>query len=644
MIWLLVQRLAVFCLLVCATAGGAAWAQNDTSAETAVADPPASARFELELQTTEALQTFLLPQLSLQRFRNLPDLDNNELQRLVDNAAGELRDLLGTLGHFSPTLETRLIPTRPNEWASDAPAAGTPPTLLGRVVLRIEPGPQALVASSEVFFKGDIATAPEAAALREQIRRNATLPSGATFTQAEWDRLKSTALRLMTAQRYPAGRIDNSLADVDAAQHRVNLYIELDSGPAVQVGALRMEGLQRYDPQLIEHMVQLAGITPGSDYSLEKLQAAQQRLAQSAYFDSVFVYMDLNDNPAATPVVVQVRETQRQMLVLGVGGSTDKGPRLSLEHTHHRVPGVHWRAVHTLQLENSEQQASSTWSAPVNERGWRWVSSARASRQLDTTTTTTSQRLRAGQAQSVQEMERSFFVQYDRARTVNLLQSTDAPIESSVSANYAWTRQRFVNPLRDPSGDGLHLELGAGTTLSDNRRPFVRAQTRWQGYWPVGAALNVPDVLGQAASQASPRRAARLAWKLHGGALWAQADAPVPETQLFLTGGDTTVRGYGLRTIGVPQADGSILAGRYMVGASLEWQRVRVQQGQVSPWEQVLFVDTGAVTDNPRSWHPRWGVGSGLRYNSPVGPLQMDLAYGLERRRLRLHLNVGLSF
>jgi translocation and assembly module TamA len=33
-----------------------------------------------------------------------------------------------------------------------------------------------------------------------------------------------------------------------------------------------------------------------------------------------------------------------------------------------------------------------------------------------------------------------------------------------------------------------------------------------------------------------------------------------------------------------------------------------------------------------------------VRFNSPVGPLQADLAYGLSPRRWRLHLRVGFVF
>ena len=125
----------------------------------------------------------------------------------------------------------------------------------------------------------------------------------------------------------------------------------------------------------------------------------------------------------------------------------------------------------------------------------------------------------------------------------------------------------------------------------------------------------------------------------------AADDARVPATQRFLTGGDLTVRGYDVRGIGVPQPDGSVLPGRYLGVASLEWQRPIWGDGvSRSPFEHVLFVDGGAVANRVSELDFLWGVGTGLRYNSPVGPLQVDIAYGLETRRLRLHLNVGFVF
>jgi translocation and assembly module TamA len=50
------------------------------------------------------------------------------------------------------------------------------------------------------------------------------------------------------------------------------------------------------------------------------------------------------------------------------------------------------------------------------------------------------------------------------------------------------------------------------------------------------------------------------------------------------------------------------------------------------------------VANQPGDLRARVGVGAGVRYNSPVGPLQADLAYGVTPKSLRLHLTVGFTF
>lgn len=607
--------------------------------------PPPEPRFAIDLQAPEDLRDFLLRHLELQRFRTLRDLDAPELNRLLTQAPDNLRDLLGTQGYFSPEIAVDLEPAVPD--ATPAPENGRP--FLGTVTLRVEPGTLTRIASSQVYFRGDIAAAPEAAAQRADIERSATLDEGSAFTQAAWDSAKSQALRALTAQRYPGGRIHNSLADIDPIDHSARLYIELDSRAAVQVGAVQINGIERYDPAVVERLVRLAGLTPGSDYELDKLQAAQQRIADTGYFDSVLVTVEPQGDGSPAPVVVQVREGQQQKLVFGVGVSTDSGARLLMEHTHLRVPGIGWRAVSEVKLERDDSLLSTRWSSPVDVQGWRWIASAQAEHLIDGFDTTDSQRMRLGQSQESTERDRSFFLQYDRARVKNSVLNPLDPVStaSALSANYGWTRRRFDSTLFPNSGHGLGLELGVGTTLGPIRRPFVRSMARWLGYWPLDgergsasasalASVSVPDTTTSSFG--------RLALRLQGGAVWAKDDAPIPDTQLFVTGGDTTVRGYGLRDIGIPQADGGVSPGRYLAVSSLEWQRPIVRDGVRTPWESVVFVDVGAVANQPGDLRARVGVGAGVRYNSPVGPLQADLAYGVTPKSLRLHLTVGFTF
>lgn len=633
-------------------------AQDDADSDADVPRPPreprqpAGARFEIDMQAPDkAMRDFLLRHMEVQRYRELRSLDANELGRLLALAPADVRELLATLGHFSPTVEV-IPPPGLGEAAAatrnDERTAGS--GSLGTITVRVDPGPLTQVASATVSFVGDIASAPEAEAQRDDIQREVGLIAGLPFSQADWDRTKTAALRRLMAQRYPLGRIQNSLADIDAQTHQARLYIELDSGKAMRMGEVVVQGAERYDAVTAERLVRLTGLTPGSDYDLDKLQDAQRRIAESGYYDSVFVYAEPSTDGETLPVMVQLRESKRQKVVIGIGGSTDNGARLSLEHTHNSVPGIGWRAVSKLQLERDDQLASTDWSSIPNNDGWRKIVGAQLAKQLDDFTSTSSQRLRVGQTQLGVEYDRSFYLQYDRAHVTSSLLSAAAQEEakSSISANYAWTRRRFDDQVFPNRGYGLAVELGAGYTLGSTRLPFTRTQVRWLTYWPLGAIAQAADpVPGQPRDLSTPSRRTqlgRLALRVEGGAVVARESAPIPDTQLFMTGGDNTVRGYGLRDIGVPRADGSIGPGRYKGVVSLEWQRPIFNDDQRSNWENVLFIDGGAVANKAGDLKPVWGVGTGIRYNSPVGPLQLDLAYGLETRRFRIHLNVGFTF
>ena len=547
----LLRRVAstrLFCLLLLLPLGAAAQtpaASGPDAAGTAAApqlelDGAATGpeRFDIQLEAPATIQPFLLRHLDLQRYRNLQDLDGSELDRLLIAAPDNLRDLLGTQGHFSPQISVGREPATPG---TSAPALGT-------VRIRIEPGPITSVASSNVYFRGDIANAEAAAAQRETIQRSGQQAVGQDFTQAGWGRVKSDTLRLLTNERYPRGRIVNSLSDIDTTANAAHWHIELDSGAPVRIGTVRVEGAERYGTATVERLVGLAGLRPGADYSLTRLQDAQQKITDSGFYTSVFAYVELEpegaDRDSAAPVVVQVKEAQLQSVVLGVGGSTNNGPRLSAEHKHLRLPVIGWQALSKLQLERNDQQLSSDWSAPIEDDGWHWLAGGRLARQIDDETTISSLRLSAGKAQASALLDRRYFLQFDRARTVNTvskLASSDGN-DAAISANYGWTWRRFDTLPYPNRGYGLGLTLGVGMTLGGVRQPFVSTQARWLGYWPLDPVTEVLDewlTTGNTpGNAASSSRLGRLALRLQGGAVQANRDAPIPDTLLFLYGID----------------------------------------------------------------------------------------------------------
>ncbi|MCW5237049.1 outer membrane protein assembly factor [Verminephrobacter eiseniae] len=585
----------------------------------------ATPAFAVELRAPDDVREVLERHLELLRFRHLSDLQRNELQRLLGAVDANARELLGTMGYFAPEITVE---------SSQAPDSQEAPRT---VVISVQTGAQTRIASADIAFAHGARAVDDAENRAQQrVRRNWSLAPGQPFTQSAWDAAKNDGLRQLQARRYPTARMVDSQAEIDTDQHQARLSVTYDTGPAYRFGPLRLEGSQRYAP---DGARRLARLPTGADYDEARMLDAQQRLASSGYYDAVFLTLDTEgSDPQAAPVVAQLREARLQKLVFGPGFSTDGGARLSLEHMHNRLPGLGWRAVSKIALERQAQSAGTEWTALPEDDGWRWFAGAQLQRQVNGDYDVDSARLRTGRSQSTQNIDRNYFLQYDAAnnKSHNRQGRAAIPDSTAVSVNYGWTGRYFNNPTAPTSGHGVALELGLGSTLRPERDPFLRTLARWQSFIPAG---RVQDAAGKG-------RNARVALRAEAGALLARADAPIPETELFLTGGDTTVRGYGYHSIGARTGDGQLHGGRYLAAGSLEWQRPIVYRGALSDWESTLFIDAGAVADRwgRGALRPLVGLGAGLRWRSPVGPLQTDLAYGLTARKLRLHLRLGFSF
>ncbi|TSD56589.1 outer membrane protein assembly factor [Variovorax sp. KBS0712] len=595
---------------------------GDSNGDTAKDDDKAKAdgrrnAFTVDVRGPETERDYLARHLEIQRYRELDDLGVTEVSRLMVAAEANARELLGTLGYFTPTLTLELNETPDS---TEAPR---------EVIITVAPGERTKVSTVQIRYAGQIANDPSAEAQRDAIRTGWALRAGEPFTQGAWDDAKTTALRSLTAKRFPTGSVEISRAEIDADRHEARLGVTYQSGPAYKFGPLVLRGVERYDADAARR---IARLPTGTDYDQQKLLDAQQRLASSGYYDSVFLTLDTDSNtPLAAPVIAQLREAPLQKVVMGVGFTTDNGPRLSIDHTHNRMPLLGWRAVSRLSLDNDIQSLGTEWNAVPNDRGWRWFAGGELKSEQSGSYVVDSGRLRGGRNKSSDHIDRSYFLQYDYAHN----RGTDAPPSASaVTANWGWTGRYFDDNSAPSRGYGLALEMAAGYTLTGQQVPFTRTYARFLGVLPLGAAED---------KNARARRS-RLQMRLEAGAVAAKDSAQIPSTLMFLTGGDTTVRGYSYKQIGTVRADGKTVAGRYLGVASLEWQRPFVYKDKLTEWESVVFVDAGAVADKPGELKPKVGVGVGARWRSPVGPVQADLAYGVDSKKFRLHFRLGFTF
>jgi translocation and assembly module TamA len=598
--------------------------KTDTAEKDAAASPVASETkkaqgdaFTVDVRAPDTVRDYLVHNLEIQRYRQLDDLGASEISRLMVAAEANARELLGTLGYFTPTLTLEL---------NETPGGKAP----REVAITVEPGELTHVSNVQIGFSGAIADDPTAAPQRDGIRTAWSLAPGQPFTQLGWDNAKTVGLRNLTAKRFPTGGIATSRAEVDADRGEAKLGVTYQSGPAYRFGAMQLHGGERYDA---DGARRIARVPTGTDYDQQKLLDAQQRLASSGYYDSVFLTLDTNGtDPLFAPVIAQVREAPFQKVVFGAGFTTDSGPRLSLDHIHNQMPLLGWRAVSKLSVDRDTQQLGTEWNAIPDDSGWRKFGSGLLKSEKSGSYDVDSGRLRGGLSKAGDHIDFNYFLQYDYATNHGI----DAPPSASaLSANWGWTGRYFDdagNPMR---GQGLAVELGVGTTLTGENLPFTRAYARWLGIVPVGTVKS---------DDGTQTRRGRIQLRAEAGAVVAQDRAQIPSTLMFLTGGDTTVRGYSYRQIGTVRSDGQIVAGRYLGVASAEWQRPFVYKGKITDWESAVFVDAGAVADKPGDLSAKVGVGVGARWRSPVGPVQADIAYGVDVRKIRLHLRLGFSF
>lgn len=128
----------------------------------------------------------------------------------------------------------------------------------------------------------------------------------------------------------------------------------------------------------------------------------------------------------------------------------------------------------------------------------------------------------------------------------------------------------------------------------------------------------------------------------------------LPASERYFAGGDTTVRGFALDSLGTPETidkNGFPIGGNAVVIFNAE---LRVPL--FASVGAVGFVDTGNVfarTSNIDVGELRPTVGVGLRYRSPVGPIRVDVGFKVHRHEIvpgkledpyALHISLGQAF
>ncbi|MCU0930105.1 MAG: hypothetical protein MUE62_13435 [Burkholderiaceae bacterium] len=319
-------------------------------------ETPAPPAVIVDIDAPDALRDLLRQHLDLARLPVLAPgeaVGEQELDRLVAATPAQVRSLLETEGYFEPEVTVA---------RAGVGADGVP-----KVTVRVEPGARVRIGSVTIDVQGELdalargGDVPAQATLRA-LRDEWPLPAGKPFRNDAWSGAKTSTLVRLQRDGYLGAAWSGTGAQIDVAAGTAQLFVVADSGPLFRTGELRIEGLERYGEAPVRH---LAGFRRGTAATEELLLDYQERLVESGLFATAVVAVDADAERAdAAPVLVRVQERPLNEATVGVGISTNVGPRASLDLTNREVFDLPLAARNAFEVAEKRQ----SWNGEVRSR------------------------------------------------------------------------------------------------------------------------------------------------------------------------------------------------------------------------------------------------------------------------------------
>lgn len=555
----------------------------------------------VEVEAPDELRALLTRHLETARAaRQGEALDEAELARLRALSEQTAHDLLATEGYFSPHLESTLTVT------------GDDTTL--RYV--VTPGRRTQVRSVKIDFAGAAAgTDPPSARLRARIERSVPLKPGMPFRQADWDATKTAVLRPLLAGSHPAAQLAASAARIDADAQAADLTLTVDSGPAFFYGQPVIQGTSRYPEAIVRN---LNPARPGKPFRQQDLLDYQVALETSGYYAQATVRIDPDPAlAAAVPIRVDVVERPEKLFDVGAGFSTDTGARVQASWLHRDILDRGLRLRLAGRIETSRQTGAAELAWPRDARGYEYSLGAQLRQEDIEGQETRTSLLEARRSRTRGQIETTLTLQH-QTETQEIGDEVSVR-NQALTAHYAWTQRTTGRAFYPRRGYVLTLQAGGAAEALLSDTSFVRLYGRHTHYFDAGDN-------------------GRLVLRGELGSVLADTRDGIPTDFLFRAGGDNSIRGYAYQSLG-RTLEGGVASVRHLVTASVEYNHFF--EGN---WGLALFVDAGDAADTPGSLSPVFGFGVGARYRSPVGPINLDVAYGEASEEFRLHFSLGVSF
>ncbi len=481
-----------------------------------------------------------------------------------------------------------------------------------RLVIKVLPGEPIRLRNVVVRVEG-----PAASLKAFKVPQSDALKAGAVLNHGHYEDAKRLIQNQASRYGFFSGRFTSQRLSIDPRAGVADIELVYDSGPRYSLGKVMFSGDSPFDEDLLKRMVPFKENTP---YDSQLIAELNQAMQASGYFEGVRV----DAAPTAAvgqviPVTVQLETRKPRTMGLGLGFSTDVGVRGKANWTRH------W-----ANAQGHSYGFESELSAPRQNVGlWYDVP-------LDPPLT---DKLRFAGGYQYEEIAGTDSL--SKLLTVGPEWHSKLPSGWERVISLKWQREEYR--LGDDSGLSTLLMPGISYSYlrSDDRidphkgyRLQFDAQVAKEG---AGSDANLVrgNVLLKGLTTVAQNH--RFLGRVQFGGNFTDGYTSIPPSLRFFAGGDQSVRGYDYQTLSPTNSDGDRIGGRYMVAGSVEYQYSIAEK-----WRLATFVDQGNSFNNLDLPSLKTGVGFGVRWVSPVGPLRLDLAHPLDDDGgVRLHFSMG---
>ena len=532
------------------------------------------------------------------------DVSGRRMAYLVREAEDETREALAPFGYYSPEIQVER--DRSN----------------GVVTITVIPGEPVRVRNSTVAIEGE---AERDRYMREEVAAFAPGP-GAIFDSSLYESSKTRISRRLAERGYFDADFLSRRVEVTRAEHAADIDLRWSSGVRYDMGHVGFEQTpnQIIDPALLGKLVYW---DEGSYYHQGKLDRLRTSLVSLDYFSRIEIEPRTDEAAVAddgskrVPVKVTLTPAKRSIYTAGLSYGTDSGAgvRLGLERRYVNKRGH--KALAQVDFAQKRKTATVQYRIPAFAwlDGWYTASVQLADEQTD----------------------------YMDNRRVEFVASRSGQVDRKLNAvaSLHVLRERWAY-----TGDLDHPGYRYGSfTLPSLRAEYVDADDRLYPRNALGGSVllrGAHEGLGSDAGflQAHARASwfkgvdtrSRLIVRGELGHTFTGEVVDMPPSLRFFAGGDRSIRGYGYREVG-PRIGDFGLGGKNVVTTSVEFERYFNES-----WGAAVFVDSGSAF-NGKDPDMHTGVGIGVRWRSPVGPVRIDVARGLDdpRSPFTIGLNIG---